>query len=513
MMRIAPAVLIAVTVAAQSAPFDVLQLTNNYYAEGANVGDFDNDGIADIVAGPFWWQGPDYTTQHTLYAPVQFPIAGYSDSFCSFVHDVDGDGWQDVIRIGLPGLPAHWYENPQQQPGPWPQHLLFASVLTEAPGLHQLVTGGGPELVCGSGNELGYLTPDPAAATNAWLFHPIAALPVPLTFLHGMGVGDVNGDGRPDLLTGVAWFEQPASLVGDPTWQLHPYSFGILQGSQMFAYDVDGDGDNDLISSRNAHGYGLSWFEHDNSGGAIAFVEHVILPTNPNPGPGVVQFSQLHALDLVDVNGDGLRDIVTGKTFWAHLGSDPGATDPAVLYWFELQRNGATVDFVPHLVHSDSGVGRQVVATDVNADGRTDLVVSNKKGVFTFRRSALWSDVDTLSIAAGGSQALSLDAGANMAGAIYVMVGSLSGTAPGVSLGSVHVPLNPDSYTEFSLSGDPTFFAGFVGALDANGRANALWQLPAGLPLPALQLHHAFVALDSQGAILSASNAAVVRLQ
>jgi hypothetical protein len=55
---------------------------------------------------------------------------------------------------------------------------------------------------------------------------------------------------------------------------------------------------------------------------------------------------------------------------------------PAVLYWFELRREGGRARFVAHLIDDDSGVGTQVTAADVNRDGRLDVVVGNKKGLF-----------------------------------------------------------------------------------------------------------------------------------
>jgi hypothetical protein len=92
----------------------------------------------------------------------------------------------------------------------------------------------------------------------------------------------------------------------------------------------------------------------------------------------------LHAIDLVDMDGDGLKDIVTGKRFWSHgRTGDPDRNDSAVLYWFQLVRRAdKSVDFVPHLIDDNSGVGTQVVAGDINGDGLPDVIVGNKKGTF-----------------------------------------------------------------------------------------------------------------------------------
>jgi hypothetical protein len=163
----------------------------------------------------------------------------------------------------------------------------------------------------------------------------------------------------------------------------HPVKFGS-GGAQMYAYDVNGDGLNDVITSIEAHGYGLAWFEQVREGGNISFKEHRFMDRKPEQNKYGVKFSQLHALDLIDMDGDGLKDIVTGKRFWAH-GSEgdvePGA--PAVLYWFQLVRNpDKSVDWVPHLIDDNSGIGTQVVAGDLNGDKLPDIVVGNKKGTF-----------------------------------------------------------------------------------------------------------------------------------
>jgi hypothetical protein len=160
----------------------------------------------------------------------------------------------------------------------------------------------------------------------------------------------------------------------------------------MHVYDVDGDGDQDVITSLVAHGYGLSWFEQiKKADGEIDFVDHAILPATAEGTLDGVQFSQAHAVHVVDVNGDGLKDVITGKRFWAHgPKGDPDPGGPALLYWFELVREGGktgadAVKYVPHKIDDASGVGTQFAVGDLNADGRIDIVIGNKKGGFVFR--------------------------------------------------------------------------------------------------------------------------------
>ena len=98
--------------------------------------------------------------------------------------------------------------------------------------------------------------------------------------------------------------------------------------------------------------------------------------------------SQTHALHCVDINGDGLKDLVTGKRWWAHgPKGDADPNSPPVLYWFEAQRGSdGLVQFRPHLIDSDSGIGTQFVVADLNDDKLLDIVISNKKGTFIFEQ-------------------------------------------------------------------------------------------------------------------------------
>ena len=153
----------------------------------------------------------------------------------------------------------------------------------------------------------------------------------------------------------------------------------------MLVYDVDGDGDNDVVTSLSAHAWGLGWHEQVKQDGKIAFKKHVLIPEDKSPGVGGVSFTQSHALALGDFNGDGLTDFATGKRYWAHNGRDPDAKGAAVVYWYELVRDKKGARFIPHLLDSDSGAGTHFTTADIDGDGKTDIGIGNKKGVFLFR--------------------------------------------------------------------------------------------------------------------------------
>jgi hypothetical protein len=391
--------------------FRKIQITDKFWSEGAAFADFNQDGKMDIVSGPFWYEGPDFKVRHQ-YCPADHSFTttnaqgealtiegfegalgsknAYSEDFLTFTFDINGDGWPDIIIVGFPGAESSWYENPKNKEGHWPRHTIVDITDDESPAFGDLLGNGKPVLMCCAGGYLGYASPDWKNPGEDWTFHRVSPKKDYQRFTHGLGFGDVNGDGRNDLLVHDGWYEQPPSLAGDPVWKFHPYPFAPEGSAQMYVYDVNGDGLPDVITCLNPHGFGLAWYEQlpdKDPAGEIRFQQHLILNPDATPNSYGVAFSQLHALALADIDGDGLKDIVTGKRFWAHGkdGPDPQSNEPAVLYWFQLKRGpGHSAEFIPHLIDTNSGVGTEVIVGDVNGSHRPAIVVGNKKGTFVF---------------------------------------------------------------------------------------------------------------------------------
>ena len=398
--------------------FKKIQVTDQFWCEGAYIGDFNHDGKMDVAGGPFWWEGPDFKTRHEFRSgagkiskikkadgtETSFPgykgalgkENDYSDNFLTYVHDMNGDGWDDILVYGFPGDKAYWYENPKGKKAEdgtehWPKHKMIDVLDNESPMWGDITGDGKPDIVCNSAGFLGYAAPDWANPTQPFKWHSISPKGAWHKYTHGIGFGDVNGDGRADLLESDGWWEHPASVEGDPVWTQHKFPFAPGGGAaQMYAYDFNGDGLNDVLTTLNPHGYGLAWYEQAKQDGQITFKKHLFMGKEAAENKYGVKFSQPHAIDLVDMDGDGVKDIVTGKRFWAHGPSgDVEPNAPAVLYWFKTMRNAdKSVDFIPYLIDNDSGVGTQVLAADVNGDKLPDVIVGNKKGVFVFIHEA-----------------------------------------------------------------------------------------------------------------------------
>lgn len=361
------------------------QLHAEFYSEGATIGDIDGDGRADLVAGPFWWQGPSFEKKHAFYPPKAFSIQGYSDNFFAYVHDFNADQKNDILVLGFPGKEARLYLNPgMHDDTPWPMHIVADVVDNESPVFTDITGDGKPEIVCSTGGKFGWFAPNWDKPTEKWAFVAVTDDMKVAKFTHGLGVGDVNSDGKLDLLEARRWWEN----TGDGLWRQHSFAAGIGGGAQMFAYDFDGNGTNDVFTALAAHRYGVAVFlQNRNPAPGTANWQKVMLASEqPQDNDYGIVFSQPHAAALADIDGDGVQDLVTGKRYWAHNGKgDPDERGHRVLYWYQTKRDGkGGVDFVPHLVDANSGVGVDVQVGDVNGDTLPDIVVGNKGGVYVF---------------------------------------------------------------------------------------------------------------------------------
>ncbi|WP_224994320.1 VCBS repeat-containing protein [Cesiribacter sp. SM1] len=357
-------------------------ISKDFISEGVAAADVNKDGSIDIMAGAYWFEAPDWK-QHEIFPGKTFdPATEYSNSFLNLSLDVNLDGWEDLVVIAFPGEPAVWYENPQNKSGNWQKHAIddAVGVGNESPNFVDVDGDGRVDILCADTrkSQIVWLKAPVQKDSLQWKIFAISKENAPGTeqFSHGLGLGDVNKDGRRDITIKDGWWEAPE----DPTqgdWKFHKANFGE-DCAHMHVLDVTGDGLNDVINS-SAHKYGIWWHEQvQEAGSEPQWKTHLISK----------DLSQTHALALEDLNNDDKPDLVTGKRFFAHNDSDidPGTHDPALLIWLEFMP-GKTPYWEIHEIDNDSGVGLNIVTEDINKDGMSDIVVANKKGVFYFENT------------------------------------------------------------------------------------------------------------------------------
>ncbi|WP_310105351.1 VCBS repeat-containing protein [Algoriphagus sp. 4150] len=348
-------------------------ISRDFLSEGVAVADINKDGKLDIIAGYYWFEAPDWTQHELSPSQVFDPRKEYSNSFLNLGMDVNLDGWDDVVIIDYPGTPAYWFENPKTESSNWQKHIIADSVgiANESPGFIDIDGDGRLDILCGDPEkkQIIWLQAPTIPGETEWKRFALSEENVPGTdrFSHGLGYGDINGDGINDVVIAEGWFEGKADQKsGD--WKFHPLPISEPV-SHLYVLDVNGNGINDVVGA-SAHALGIWWHEQLADG---TFQTHLISNTT----------AQTHASILADLNGNGSAEWITGKRYLAHNGNDEGDADTPYLLYFELTPDQPPY-FKEHIIDNDSGAGLNITVEDINSDGKPDIIIANKNGVFLF---------------------------------------------------------------------------------------------------------------------------------
>jgi FG-GAP-like repeat len=369
------------------------------HAEGISLLDMNSDGFLDILSGAYWYENPGANGGE--WKQHQFRTVGIHNEFVSdcgeWIVDVDHDGLPDLVTTGWISNGLWWYRNPGPQATAagemWKAEKITDSFDTEGGVFADINSDSKPDLALAHYNRSGVLWVD--FSGDKPRVHHLGGREQDG---HGIGIADINGDGKADILTTHGWFEQIDA--NNDKWQWHAdWELGDA-GFPILGYDVNHDGKLDLIYGQG-HGYGLYWLEQSGTPQHRAWIRHTIDES----------FSQSHALALVDIDGDGTPELITGKRYRGHSSADPGSYDPLVVYAYKFPTKEALAVAKSHTqpsankpatpstmliaspasdpafarmalsINGTAGVGTQILAADLDHDGDLDIAVAGKTGV------------------------------------------------------------------------------------------------------------------------------------
>ena len=339
--------------------------------ESVAVFDVNDDQLPDIVSGGFWYQGPEFTARHAIGSAQRY--GEYWDDFSTVPMDVNGDGRTDFITGGWFGKRLVWKENPGTEQE-WPEHLIAETGNVETTAAWDVDGDGTPEIIPNTPNDslIIYRLVLDRQGKGTGMFR---AYPILGEHGHGLGFGDINGDGRGDLIVHHGWAEAPERPYQD-AWTFHA-DFDLDKASiPIVVTDVNQDGQPDLIAGQ-AHDYGLDWYEQrpGQETGKKKWIKHPIDPYH----------SQFHTMQWVDLDDDGEPELVTGKRYRAHNGKDPGGNDHVGIYYYQWNGESFSKQVVSYGPPGEGkGLGIYFSVADVNGSGKKDIVAAGKDGLFVF---------------------------------------------------------------------------------------------------------------------------------
>ncbi len=344
-------------------PLFLLHKIGSDRSEGTAVFDFDRDGKLDVTSGAFWYRAPDWTPREFRDAP---PSGEYIVNCGEFAIDVNKDGYTDIISAGWMEDGIFYYQNPKESGTKWPKVKITSSRNTEGMISVDVDGDGTPDILpCHYTHNGVYWVQIKDGKFNR---RPIGDPGDG----HGIGFADLDGDGKRDILTPDGWYRQ-VNLEKDE-WEWRPeFNLGTA-GISILGYDVNGDGLTDIVYS-HGHDYGIYWLEQGKRGPERTWTPHLIDDS----------FSQVHTLQLVDLNGDGRPELLAGKRYRGHNEKDPGSFDPLVINYYTIEP-GATpkITRYPIAYNSIAGAGMQFVVMDLDGDGDVDIITAGKTGQYWF---------------------------------------------------------------------------------------------------------------------------------
>ena len=341
--------------------------------ESAGVFDVDGDGVPDIVSGAYWYKGPDFKKAFKVGEIKAF--GEYFDDFSTIPMEIAGSGRLDFVTGGWWGKTLRWRENPGQAGENWHEHVIAEVGCIETTRAWDIDGDGELEIVPNTPNDpvrIFKLKRD-AAGQPTGEFNSVQIYDQKQG--HGLGCGDIAGNGRMDIVLAKGWLECPKNPLQDK-WIFHDdFDSGRWDASvPILVADINDDGLAELIVG-GAHNYGLDWWQQTQVGGRRQWQRHPIDPFN----------AQYHDLQWVDIDGDGKCELVTGKRHRAHCGNDPGEYDDVGLYYFKWTGEGfvkQVIDYGP--IRQGKGCGIFFQIADLRGTGRLDIVAPGKDGLYVF---------------------------------------------------------------------------------------------------------------------------------
>jgi len=340
--------------------------TTSEYAESVYAADMDSDDDLDILSASSWydklaWYENDGGSPPAFTDHIITTIADYATSV--YAADVDDDGDIDILSSSYDDTIA-WYENDGGSPPAFTGH----AITTNADGARSVyaadVDGDGDIDVISASeldNKIAWYEND-GSAFPAFTSHIITT---DAEYARSVYATDLDGDGDIDVLSAssnddkIAWYENDGNA--SPAFTSHVITTNADGARWVYAADIDGDGDVDVLSASELNGE-IAWYEND-GGSPPAFTGHVIA----NAG-----FA--HSVYATDVDGDGDVDVISSS--W----------DDDRITWYE-NNGGSPPAFTDDVIATSADTS--VYAADVDKDGNLDILSAS----YSDGRIAWWEGV------------------------------------------------------------------------------------------------------------------------